>query len=146
MKGLILACAACGLLALPAAGQRGGAGHGGGFGHPGTGPGTTGIPPLGSLPALGTQSPQRNFRQSGQGFGYWLPLGYDESQGNNYPYQASPSMLVVVPQAQPAPPPRPVQGEVHEYTKTNPPETAQGAPALRPAPLGARFFDRSHRR
>ena len=148
MKALISACALCGLIWLPAAGQGGGGSHPG-FIHAG-GPartavpagqaGTVGIPPLGLLPPMGTTtSPtlaRRGFRQGergfgrGQGFGYWYPVSYDDYyQGDYAPYQASPSMVVVMPDAQPAPPPRIVQGEVHDYTKTSPPETEQGPPA-----------------
>lgn len=130
MKGLLSACALCGLIWLPAAGQRG-------FGHPGFGRpaapvSTIGIPPLATAPPI--VSPQRGFRPSGRGFGggygYWLPGGYDGYRGDNDAYQATPSMVVVMPEAvRAATPPRPVQGEVRDYTKTNPPESAAGSPA-----------------
>ncbi len=143
MKALICACTLCGLVWLPAAAQRGGGSHpgfvrAGGPGRLAAPSGTVGIPPLGFLPPMGSAPAfnQRAFRRGQQGFGwgggygYWLPGAYDEDQGGDYePYQATPSMLVVMPEAQPAPPPRVVQGEVRDYTKTNPPETEQGPPA-----------------
>jgi hypothetical protein len=79
---------------------------------------------------------ERGFRRfergSGAGYNNWYPAFYSDSayQGSESAYQASPSMVVVMPEAvQPATPPRPVQAEVHDYTKINPPETAQGPPA-----------------
>jgi hypothetical protein len=86
---------------------------------------------------MGTASPtlnQRGYRQvqrgfsQGGGYGYWFPGAYDNSQAEYSPYQASPSMVVVMPEA-PAPPPRVVQGEIRDYTKSNPPGTDQGSPA-----------------
>ena len=143
MKALISACALCGLIWLPAAGQRGGGANpgmihagGGGPARPAAPGPSVGIPPLGLLPPMGTASPslrprgvrqvQRGFGQGG-GYGYWFPGAYDDDQGQaDYaPYEASPSMVVVMPEAQPAPPPRVVQGEVRDYAKTNPPEAEQ---------------------
>jgi hypothetical protein len=114
MKALISACALCGLIWLPAAGQR--------ASRPAGPVATFGIPPLGST------SPVRVFRPSGRGlgggYGTWLPGGYDDNQ-----YQAAPGLVAVPQEVRPPAPPRIVQGEVRDYTKTNPPETAAGAPA-----------------
>ena len=143
MKALISACALCGLIWLPAAGQGGNGFHGGfvragGPGRPAPPSGSIGVPPLGPLPPMGTASPSlrpRGVRQvqrglgQGGGYGYWFPgAAYDDSQAEYSPYQATPSMVVVMPEEQPAPP-RIVQGEVRDYTKTNPSETEQGSPA-----------------
>jgi hypothetical protein len=147
MKALISACALCGLIWLPAAGQRGGGFHGGfvhagGFGRAAVPSGSVGIPPLGSLPPMGTAPgfSQRGFRgarrgfDQGGGYGYWFPGFYDDNGGDYAPYggyapyQATPSMVVVMPEQQPAPP-RIVQGEVRDYTKTNATDTEQGPPA-----------------
>jgi len=135
MKALICACAICGLIWLPAAGQRGGGSQGafvqgGGSARPAGPAATVGIP------QMGTASPtlsQRGFRQAERAFGgsgaygYWLPGAYEDSQAEYAPYQATPTMVVVMPEAPPAPP-RIVQGEVRDYTKTNPAETDQGSP------------------
>ncbi len=141
MKAFICACALCGLMWLPAAGQRGGGSRGGfvragGPGRSAAPSGSVGIPPLGPLPPMGTapgfaQRGVRGFARGlgqGGGYGYWFPGAYDDSQAEYTPYQATPSMVVVVPEEQPAPP-RIVQGEVRDYTKTNPAETEQGSPA-----------------
>ena len=141
MKALISACALCGLMWLTAAGQRGGGSpggfvHAGGTGRPAAPSGSVGIPPLGPLPPMGTapgffqrgvRGVARGFGQGG-GYGYWFPGAYDDSQAEYTPYQATPSMVVVVPEQQPAPP-RIVQGEVRDYTKTSPAEAEQGSPA-----------------
>ena len=135
MKALISACALCGLIWLPAAGQR--AAAGGGFARPAppVGTGTIGIPPLGTLPPMGGTVPTVIRRPGrglggGYGYGYWFPGAYDGYPADNSAQQAAPSLVVVTPETlMPAMPPRPVQGEVRDYTKTNPPETAQGPPA-----------------
>lgn len=123
MKALLSACVLCGLIWLPAAGQ-----HSGRAAAPAS---TVGIPPLGSIPPLGATSPMRGFRQSGRGFGghYWLPGLYDGYRDDNYAYQATPSLVVVPEAVEPPKPPRIVQGEVRDYTKTNPPEPMVGPPA-----------------
>ncbi len=142
MKAVLSVCALCCLVCLPAAAQRGGGGVGGGFGHGGPGASfrgfvppsvpvqpfpTVGIPPLGALPAMAPLGPSRSRgfgRGTGGGLGWW-PAFYGDDGSAYQPYQAIPTMVVVMPEQQPAPPPRVVQGEVRDYTKTNPPETAQ---------------------
>lgn len=127
MKALISACALCGLIWLPAAGQRGFA-HAG-SGRPATPASTIGIPPLGSIPPLGTTSPVRVFRRPSRGFGYWFPGVSDDYQGDSYAYQATPSIVAVPETVRLPSPPRIVQGEVREYAKTNPPGPVEGPPA-----------------
>jgi len=143
MKALVLACALCGLLWLPASAQRGGMGggvHVGGFGGrmgvprpvvPPIPTGTTGIPPLGTIPPIGSL-PRRGFgRFSNGGFGYPGYYGYgdDGYAAGGYPYQATPTIIELVPEGPARPPEAPAQGIVRDYTKTNPAEPSQGAPA-----------------
>jgi len=141
MKALISAFALCGLIWLPAAGQGGSGFHGSSARAGGPAPaaapsGTVGIPPLGLLPPMGTASPALSRRAvrgvsrglSQGGYGYWFPGAYEDDRSNYTPYQATPSMVVVLPEEQPAPP-RIVQGEVRDYTKTTAADTEQGPPA-----------------
>jgi hypothetical protein len=132
MKGLILACTLCGLIWLPAAGQRGGTVRGGGSARPAVPVATFGIPPAGSIPPLGTTTAVRGSRQPGRGFGggygYWFPGLYDGYPGDNYGYQATPSLVAVPQEVRFPEPPRIAQGEVRDYAKTSPPETAAGPP------------------
>jgi len=57
-----------------------------------------------------------------------LPGGYDNYRGDNYAYQAAPTIVAVPAAVEPPTPPRVVQGEVRDYTKTNPAEPAAGSP------------------
>ena len=111
MKAFISACALCGLIWLPAGAQRGGFVRAGFVSQP------------------GATSPGRPTRPPGRGAGYgFFPGAWSDTGG--YGYQAAPSTVVVMPQIAPPPlPVRPVQGEIRDYTKTNPPETASGPPA-----------------
>ncbi|HEY1204507.1 MAG: hypothetical protein ABSH46_04835 [Bryobacteraceae bacterium] len=68
-------------------------------------------------------------RALGGGYGYWLP-GFDNGyRGDDYAYEATPRIVVVPQTIEPPTPPRLVRGEVRDYTKTNPPEPAEGPPA-----------------
>ncbi|HXN45603.1 MAG TPA: hypothetical protein VN893_03120 [Bryobacteraceae bacterium] len=85
---------------------------------------------MGTAPGFsqrGVRGVSRGLGQGG-GYGYWFPGAYQDERADYAPYQATPSMVVVVPEEQPAPP-RIVQGEVRDYTKTNPAETQPGSPA-----------------
>ncbi len=127
MKALIPAAVLCGLIWMPAAGQRGGFGRGS-LGRSSGPASTVGIPPLATPSPM--MAPRNGVRPSGRGFGgTWFPGFYDGSQRDDYAYQAAPS-IVVVPEAVQSPAPRRVaQGEVHDYTKTSAPTPVEGPPA-----------------
>ncbi len=107
-----------------------------------------GLPPVGPIPPLGGAfEPGRHGRGRGAGafgagyFGYpflWGDSGYDDGYYSQ-PYSASPSVVVVMPNAQPAPPappPAPARAEVREYSQPSQPQAGAAQAAAQPQGTG----------